>query len=84
MKTSVDSAADAGSHFTLSLRDFPHTDPTYENWCRMRIVKDIKESVFQISENGSPGEAVEYEMPDGNRISIGDERFTIPEVLMFN
>jgi hypothetical protein len=47
-------------------------------------VRELKAAVFAISETGAPGEPIEYTMPDGNKVSIGAERWTIPEVLMVN
>ena len=72
----------------LSIEDksFPDTDPTYHDFSVREIVKDIKESTFKVSDSPFSDSAfsnvpsVNYELPDGSQIEVGNERFKLPEL----
>ncbi|OQR96631.1 actin-like protein [Achlya hypogyna] len=66
----------------------PTLSEAYLNFRRLEVVRDIKESVCLMPEttlneelaDSTPAEA--YELPDGHVVSMGSERFKIPEKLM--
>ena len=70
---------------------FPKTSKSYNKLKRQQIAEDAKASVMRLSDvrldlknseiNQVP--TVEYELPDGNTIEVGVERFIVPEI-MFN
>jgi len=75
--------------FEVKLKDCPNTTTSYTNYMVSNVVRDMKESVCRVSETpfdeniSTNLPTMAYELPDGNTIEVGVERFTIPE-LMFN
>ena len=73
--------------FSIEDKYLPYTDPTYKEFCIRDVVRDIKESIFRVSDNTFTEStftnvaSVNYELPDGSQLEIGNERFKIPEVL---
>eukprot|EP00210_Caulerpa_lentillifera_P004784 g4567.t1 len=73
--------------FTTKVLDFPLTHVSYRDYCINVIATDIKESICRVSDfvftegDNSNMPTVNYELPDGNEIHIGSDRFKIPEVL---
>ncbi|OMJ73536.1 hypothetical protein SteCoe_27760 [Stentor coeruleus] len=71
---------------TIEEKSFPNTDPTYHEFAIREIVKDIKESTFKVSDSPFSDSAfsnvpcVNYELPDGSVVEIGNERFKYPEI----
>ncbi|EFN56038.1 hypothetical protein CHLNCDRAFT_145478 [Chlorella variabilis] len=67
--------------------DPPHTTASYRAWCVEAIAADIKDTICRVSDNVfDPQEnasipTVMYELPDGQEIAVGTDRFAIPEVL---
>jgi len=75
--------------FEVFLKDVPNTSQSYRDWTVSQVVRDIKETVCRVAdstfveESNTSIAAVAYELPDGNTIECGPDRFSIPE-LMFN
>ncbi|KAL4451638.1 hypothetical protein ABPG75_007300 [Micractinium tetrahymenae] len=67
--------------------DAPGTTASYRQWCVEAIAADIKDTICRVSDNVFDPEenanipTVMYELPDGQEIAIGTDRFAIPEVL---
>lgn len=67
--------------------DAPGTAASYRQWCVEAIAADIKDTICRVSDNVFDPEenanipTVVYELPDGQEIAIGADRFAIPEVL---
>jgi len=67
---------------------FPNATKSYHDWMVADIVRDIKESFCRASETRYDPEMfankapVSYELPDGNTIEVGPERFLLPELLL--
>eukprot|EP00004_Rigifila_ramosa_P018756 TRINITY_DN4703_c0_g1_i1.p1 TRINITY_DN4703_c0_g1~~TRINITY_DN4703_c0_g1_i1.p1 ORF type:complete len:397 (+),score=94.46 TRINITY_DN4703_c0_g1_i1:210-1400(+) len=74
---------------TFSLHDlsFPATLPSYTEWRRLDVVRDIKETVCRVADSrfdqhatlNAPG--MQYDLPDGTSIEVGQVRFSEPETL---
>lgn len=75
--------------FEVALRDVPNTTESYKQFMIKEIVRDIKETVCRVSDVAFDEQAhqnipgIPYELPDGNVIDLGTDRFKIPE-LYFN
>ena len=73
--------------FDVKHLDPPHTSASYALFKRREIAADLKESVCRLSEttysksDNQNIPAVSYELPDGNTIDVGVERFIIPELM---
>lgn len=72
---------------SLQDRDSPRTTQSYHDFCVQDVLRDIKECHLKVSES-SPAEfaysshpTITYELPDGSALELGNERFTIPELL---
>mmetsp|Transcript_28703 Transcript_28703/g.39659 ORF Transcript_28703/g.39659 Transcript_28703/m.39659 type:complete len:444 (+) Transcript_28703:220-1551(+) len=67
--------------------DLPDTTSSYREYCRREIVSDILASVERVSEvwfterENINIPTVPYELPDGNVLEVGLDRFKMPEVL---
>ncbi|EPS72646.1 hypothetical protein M569_02110, partial [Genlisea aurea] len=67
--------------------DFPYTTESYKLYSQRVIVGDIKESVCRVPDiaydetSYSNIPMTSYELPDGQTIEIGADRFKIPEIL---
>jgi len=69
--------------FDIEYLDSSKLTKSFQQHHKMRVVEDIKKSIYQISEINfdekievSP---IQYELPDGRVLDIGAERYTIPE-----
>ncbi|GAB2231216.1 hypothetical protein Droror1_Dr00027505 [Drosera rotundifolia] len=77
-----------GDFQTVDL-DYPSTTESYRLYCQRVIVSDIKESVCRAPDTPydeagySNIPMTPYELPDGQTIEIGADRFKIPDI-MFN
>eukprot|EP01111_Echinosteliopsis_oligospora_P011031 TRINITY_DN3539_c0_g1_i1.p1 TRINITY_DN3539_c0_g1~~TRINITY_DN3539_c0_g1_i1.p1 ORF type:complete len:381 (-),score=98.48 TRINITY_DN3539_c0_g1_i1:48-1190(-) len=77
------------SEFQVKLKDCPNTSPSFMNFMVSNVVRDIKETACRVSETpfdevaSASMPTTPYELPDGNTIEIGPDRFSIPE-LMFD
>jgi len=75
------------SEFKITPVDLPHTTLSYHKHMCMEVIRDIKESICRVSESPFDPTAntnipyVSYELPDGTKIEVGSERFTVPERL---
>jgi len=69
--------------------DFPNTTASYKRYSQMIIANDFKEAVCRVPDMNFDETAYSnipttpYELPDGQIIEIGADRFKIPD-LMFN
>jgi len=75
--------------FEVKLKDCPNTTNSYMNYMVSNVVRDMKEIVCRVSEAPFDESAhstistMAYELPDGNTVEVGTDRFVVPE-LMFN
>jgi len=75
--------------FEVSLKDLSHTTESYRLYKIKEIVQDIKETVCRVSDSPIDDQSsllipsISYELPDGNVVDVGTERYKIPE-LLFN
>lgn len=73
--------------FEVKDLDFPNTTESYRHYMQLDIVADIKESICRTSETAYVEEenqnipTMAYELPDGNEIHIGGNRFKLPEIV---
>jgi actin-like protein 6A len=78
-----------GGTFTVETLDFPKTTDSFRSYHVDAICQDAKHVICRVSDNPfNPEENanipnVTYELPDGQEIQIGPQRFSIPE-LLFN
>ena len=76
-----------GESFDVTAVKCPHTTAGYRLFKQREIAADLKETVCRLSDRTYDEEenrnipAVAYELPDGNVIDVGSERFKIPELL---
>ncbi|KAF5730378.1 actin-related protein 4-like [Tripterygium wilfordii] len=67
--------------------DFPNTTKSYKLYCQRIIASDIKECVCRAPDTPYDEAAylnipmTSYELPDGQTIEIGADRFKIPDIL---
>ncbi|KAG8086742.1 hypothetical protein GUJ93_ZPchr0010g7718 [Zizania palustris] len=67
--------------------DFPNTTESYRLYCMRAIASDIKESVCRVPDTAFDEVAyanvptTSYELPDGQTIEVGADRFKIPDIL---
>ena len=67
--------------------DLPNITPSFWNYHTQNMIADVKESLLLVSEAPFDEEkntnlpALSYELPDGQSLSLGTERFSIPEKL---
>lgn len=67
--------------------DFPNTTESYRLFCTRAIAGDIKESVSRVPDSAYDEASyanvpmTSYELPDGQTIEIGADRFKIPDIL---
>lgn len=73
----------AEGEFKYEYLNFPNTHETYETWCLRNLLEDVKISLFRIHEEpwrpSGHIPIVEYELPDETKLSVGVERFSVPE-----
>ena len=67
---------------------FPLTDPSYVEYMRRDVLRDMKETacvtpeVKLVPELAAKMPPVTYELPDGKVVQLGVERYRVPELLM--
>ncbi|VFQ86681.1 unnamed protein product [Cuscuta campestris] len=67
--------------------DFPNTTESYKLFCQKAIASDIKECVCRAPDTPYDDSSysnipmTSYELPDGQTIEIGADRFKIPDIL---
>ncbi|XP_011628816.1 actin-related protein 4 isoform X1 [Amborella trichopoda] len=75
-----------GEFQTVDL-DYPNTTESYKMYCQRVIAGDTKESVCRAPDTAFDETAytnipmTPYELPDGQTIEIGADRFKVPEIL---
>ena len=73
--------------FEVKAVNHPKTTASYAAFKRLEIMEDIKATVCRLDDHVFNSDAhknvagVTYELPDGNTIEVGVERFQIPELL---
>ncbi|KAJ7531091.1 hypothetical protein O6H91_14G031900 [Diphasiastrum complanatum] len=73
--------------FEIIKQDFPNTTESYCKYMQRVVAADIKEAVCRVpdttfDENGYANlPTTPYELPDGQTIEVGAERFKIPDLL---
>jgi actin-related protein len=73
--------------FELQRLDTSGVHPSYYQWCKEEIVRDVKEDVLYVSEEPVDDRSLEtirsqnYELPDGQTVSFQGERLTLTEKL---
>mmetsp|Transcript_8166 Transcript_8166/g.20251 ORF Transcript_8166/g.20251 Transcript_8166/m.20251 type:complete len:447 (-) Transcript_8166:267-1607(-) len=76
-----------GESFDVTHVDCPNTSAGYRLFKQREIAADLKETVCRLSDSTFSEEEnqnipmVSYELPDGNTIDVGVERFKIPELI---
>ncbi|KAG1665661.1 hypothetical protein FOA52_005451 [Chlamydomonas sp. UWO 241] len=76
-----------GGEWSVEDLSLPNTTASFRNFQIDQIAADIKESVCRVSESAfdelanSNIPTVSYELPDGQEIHVGPDRFKIPEIL---
>lgn len=73
----------------LTELSFPKTRPSFENFARVCLLEEIKAGLCVVHENPTiqlaslPIVSDSYELPDGNTIGMGEERFAVAEQTIF-
>ncbi|KAG6512741.1 actin-related protein 4-like [Zingiber officinale] len=73
--------------FQIINLDFPNTTESYKLYSQRAIASDIKESVCRVPDTAFEETAyanvpmTSYELPDGQTIEVGADRFKIPDIL---
>mmetsp|Transcript_3502 Transcript_3502/g.8272 ORF Transcript_3502/g.8272 Transcript_3502/m.8272 type:complete len:437 (+) Transcript_3502:145-1455(+) len=68
-------------------QSYPNTTASFHRYMTMEIIRDIKESLCRVSDNKFVQKEYEniplsdYELPDGNILRIGSERYQASEIL---
>eukprot|EP00177_Eucheuma_denticulatum_P004740 GFKZ01008615.1.p1 GENE.GFKZ01008615.1~~GFKZ01008615.1.p1 ORF type:complete len:412 (-),score=61.44 GFKZ01008615.1:1305-2540(-) len=68
---------------------FPSTRPSFENFAKLCILEQVKAGLCVVHENPTvqldslPMVSRSYELPDGNTLEMGKERFAIAESTVF-
>ncbi|KAM9999302.1 hypothetical protein ACTFIZ_002846 [Dictyostelium cf. discoideum] len=74
--------------FGITPYNIPTLTESYKRYVTLETIRDLKETSCRVSDTKDLGEdiniaQVPYELPDGNLLEIGSDRFQIPE-LLFN
>jgi actin-like protein 6A len=74
---------DSSNRLSVTTLNFPLTHPSYHSMMVRDLYRDMKESLCRLGEStfdhSQKFPTVAYELPDGNSIEVGNERFTVPE-----
>jgi actin-like protein 6A len=74
---------DAEGHLHIQHLTYPHTHPSYHALMVNDLYRDMKESLCRLGESAFDSHqkfpTVQYELPDGNTLEVGNERFIVPE-----
>ena len=71
--------------FEVMKVDFSSVHPSYYQWCKEEILRDMKEEMLYVSEDPVDERSLEtirqtnYELPDGKTIQFGGEKINITE-----
>lgn len=69
---------------------FPGTARSFENFSRMTLLEEVKAGICVVHENPTidlsslPVASDVYELPDGNTVELGTERFALAEKTLFS
>lgn len=81
----LDRKVDADGRLQINHLSFPHTHPSYHSFQVHEVVRDAKESLCRLSESNFDASqkfpTVTYELPDGQQLEVGNDRFLVPEHL---
>lgn len=75
--------------FEVQPQERPNVTASYRAYCVEEIARDVKETICRVSDNVFDPEenahipTTTYELPDGQEIAVGTDRFAVAEV-MFN
>jgi len=74
--------------FSITPINMPQLTESYRRYVTLETIRDLKETSCKVSDTQYLGEdfniaQIPYELPDGNLLEIGSDRFQIPE-LLFN
>ncbi|KAM3248219.1 actin-related protein 4 [Capsicum chacoense] len=67
--------------------DFPDTTESYKLYCQRAIASDIKECVSRVPDTPYDDSSysniptTSYDLPDGQKIEVGADRFKIPDII---
>lgn len=74
---------DADGRFTVTPISSLNTHPSYHALMLNDLYRDMKESLCRLGESAFDSNqrfpTVTYDLPDGNQLEIGNERFIVPE-----
>jgi actin-related protein len=74
---------DSDGQLVISGLSYPQTHPSYHALMLNEVYRDMKESLCRLGESAFDSSqkfpTVTYELPDGNAIEVGNERFIVPE-----
>lgn len=71
-----------GEHIVTEYLNEVRDDPTYENFWKKEIIREMKESSLSIQEDSNNAfEPLNYELPDGKFVELGGEKYSILERL---
>lgn len=74
---------------TLEELSFPKTSDSFTQFARSKILEEVKAGICIVNENPNislkslPGMMDSFELPDGNTIELGEERFAVAEETVF-
>eukprot|EP01132_Coremiostelium_polycephalum_P001252 gene1252-1579_t len=68
--------------------EIPGLTSSYKKYLTLETIRDLKETSCRVSDSQNLGDdiniaGIPYELPDGNQLDVGSDRFQIPE-LLFN
>lgn len=70
-------------HLSITPLSHPNTHPSYHALMMNELWRDMKESLCRLGESAFDSSqnfpTVAYELPDGNTIEVGNQRFIVPE-----
>lgn len=74
---------------TLNELNFPYTTESFTEFARMKLLEEVKAGICIVNENPTidftslPVLTRSFELPDGNSIELGAERFAVAEETVF-
>jgi len=82
-----DRKADGAGGFAVTDVSLPGTTASYHRYRQLEIAADLKESIYRVSDTAfdeaenANMPTMSYELPDGNNVEVGVERFKVPETI---
>eukprot|EP01028_Stygiella_incarcerata_P013188 TRINITY_DN81602_c0_g1_i1.p1 TRINITY_DN81602_c0_g1~~TRINITY_DN81602_c0_g1_i1.p1 ORF type:complete len:438 (-),score=132.00 TRINITY_DN81602_c0_g1_i1:201-1514(-) len=77
----------ANGEWELAEREYKGTTKSYHDFQTRKVVEDFKIAMFQVSKTVFDARDMEniakktYELPDGQKVDVGEKRLLLPEVL---